>query len=121
MATEIDLIKALRGIRGPDGTPAFQETDEEAVALLAQADLQPSMESLTLLDTGWELRKNLVNTSEWASFSLAIALLLVAENQDPELERKRIWLEANTTFRDGITAIQLLSKAAKRQKPDGGF
>lgn len=121
MVIEIDLIKALKEIRGPDGTPAFQETDEEAVTLLVQAGLQPHLESDAFVNTGWRLRLKLMNTPEWREFSLAMVLMAIAEDQDPELETKRRWLKVNTTLEDGITAIQLFSQAAKRQKADGGF
>lgn len=118
---EIDLIKALRKIRRRDGTPEFQGTDEEAVNLLAQAGLSPRRESDAFVNRGWELKQKLQETPEFANFSLASALLMAAEEQDPEIKAKQIWLKANTRYEDGVIAIQLFLQAAKRQKAAGGL
>lgn len=118
---ELDLIKALKGIRRPDGTPIFQGIDEKAVELLAQAGLQPSMESNALVNASWGLRIKLLHTPEWMRFSLATYLMELADDQDPELELQGRWLKANTNREDGITAIQLFNEAAKRQKAGGGL
>lgn len=119
---ELDLIKSLNAIKLQGWAAEFQITNEDAVVLLAQAGLQPSIESKALVNAVWELRRSLINTPEWANFSIANALLLTAEDQNPGIESKQLWLRANTNFKDdGITAIQLLLQAAKRQKPGGGL
>ncbi len=116
MSKEINLIKALRGIRNAVGDRAFQGNDEEVAKLLALANLRATMKSDELLEAAVILRENMVETPAWQKFAFVKAILDGAIEQYPGFKWKTVWIDFSSTDTDGtaLMAIHLL-KARQNQ------